>query len=238
MGTTVSFDLRGAADTREALIAACRWLHAVDATFSPYRPASEIARMARGDLRVDQASAEVRTVLTDCARLTHETRGAFDINAQGGLDPSGYVKGWAVERAARILTAHGLENFQINAGGDIVVRGNALPVTGWRIGIRHPEQVDRLATVAHLRDRAIATSGAYERGSHVRDPRTDAPAGGLRSVTVVADDLGTADAWATAIFAWGADGLDLLAAAPPGLEAFVIADDATTARTADFPSLS
>lgn len=234
MGTVVSFDVRGHPDPGEALMAASSWLHGVDATFSNYRCASEISRIGRGELRAEHSSVAVQAVLARCEQLRRMTRGAFDVHVSGTLDPSGYVKGWAAEGAARILEGLGLEHFQINAGGDIVVRGDALPDRGWRIGIRHPDRVDAFAGVAHLHGGAIATSGAYERGGHVRDPRTGAPARGLRSVTVAAADLATADAWATAVFALGGDGPDLLAAAPAGLEAFVIRAG-TTLQTAGFP---
>lgn len=238
MGTTVSFDVRCPDDPREAIDDACAWLHAVDARFSTYRPASEISRIARGELGVGDASADVRSVLRRCEELRRETRGAFDADVSGSLDPSGYVKGWAAERAGRILERRGLTDFQINAGGDIVVRGGAQPGEGWRIGLRHPDRGDAFAGVALLRGGAIATSGDYERGGHVRAPRTGAPASGLRSVTVTASDLGTADAWATAILAHGEHGLDLLADAPDGLEAFVVRDAASVVQTGGFPSIA
>ena len=57
-----------------------------------------------------------------------------------------------------------------------------------------------------VRDAAVATSGAYERGEHIRDPRTGRAPAGVESVTVVGPDLGTADAYATAAFALGAEG--------------------------------
>ena len=122
-----------------------------------------------------------------------ETDGWFDARAGGRLDPSGYVKGWAVERAA----GYGRGRCLIDAGGDVVLRGE------WRVGIRHPYERDRLAAAITLSDCAVATSGAYERGPHVLDPRTGRPASGLASVTVIDRDLGTADAYATAAFAAG-----------------------------------
>ena len=88
----------------------------------------------------------------------------------------------------------------INAGGDIVTRGQ------WRIGIRHPEELEQLAAVLEVEDLAVATSGEYEQGAHIIDPRTGHPPTGLLSVTVVGPDLALADAYATAAFAMGADG--------------------------------
>jgi FAD:protein FMN transferase len=167
------------------------WLRWVDATFSPYRADSEISRLDRGELA--DPHPLVREVLARCETLRHETGGYFDARAGGRLDPSGYVKGWAVERAA----AFGRGRFLIDAGGDVVLRGR------WRVGIRHPYERDKLAAAITVADCAVATSGAYERGPHVLDPCTGRPASGLSSVTVVGRDLGTADAYATAAFAAG-----------------------------------
>ena len=167
------------------------WLRWVDATFSTYRADSEISRLGRGEL--DDPHPLVREVLARCEALRRETDGYFDVRAAGRLDPSGYVKGWAVERAA----ASGRGRFLIDAGGDVVLRG------AWRVGIRHPYERDRLAAAITVCDCAVATSGAYERGPHVVDPHTGRPASGLASVTVVGRDLGTADAYATAAFAAG-----------------------------------
>jgi FAD:protein FMN transferase len=167
------------------------WLRWVDATFSTYRADSEISRLDRGEL--DDPHPLVGEVLSRCEALRRETGGYFDARAGGRLDPSGYVKGWAVERAA----AFGRGRFMIEAGGDVVVRGS------WRVGVRHPHERDSLAAAITVADCAVATSGAYERGAHVIDPHTGRPATGLSSVTVVARDLGTADAYATAAFAAG-----------------------------------
>lgn len=203
MGMPVRAIVRDAAAPGEALDACFAWLRWVDATFSPYRRDSEISRWGRGALALRDAHPEVRAVLARCDALRRATGGAFDIRFRPGAppDPSGLVKGWAVERAAALLTRAGVRDFCLDAGGDVAVRGGP-----WRVGIRHPRERGRLATVLALRDGAVATSGAYERGPHIVDPRTGRPASGALSVTVAGPDLGTADAYATAAFALGADG--------------------------------
>lgn len=234
MGTIVSFDVRDPVPATEAVGVACEWLHEVDRTFSTYRPESTIRRIDRGELLPMDASVDVNDVLTACADLRRQTGGAFDVRATGRLEPAAYVKGWAAQRAATILERHGLAHFQINAGGDVVVRGDAGdPGSGWRIGIRHPTSPERLAGVACLHDTAIATTARYERGDHVTDPHTGRPADDVSSVTVVADDLGQADAWATALFAAGADRLALLDTRRD-LEALIIAG-ANVISTPGFP---
>lgn len=199
MGIPVGIDVR---DPGVAVDRAFAWLRWVDATFSTYRADSEIARLEAGTLAPRNAAPAVRAVLARCERLRAHTRGCFDVRARGPLDPSGYVKGWAVERAAAILRAAGARNLCIHAGGDVRVCGDRL----WRIGVQHPLLRDRTAAVLAARDLAVATSGAYERGEHILDPRTGRPPAGVLSVTVLGPDLGIADAYATAAFAMGLDG--------------------------------
>jgi thiamine biosynthesis lipoprotein len=87
------------------------------------------------------------------------------------------------------------------------VCGERAPGRPWRIGVQHPHERARIAAVLAPRgDLAVATSGAYERGEHIVDPLTGRPPAGVLSVTVAGPDLGTADAYATAAFAMGADG--------------------------------
>ena len=203
MGMPVRVDVRDAGLGRGAVADVFAWLRFVDATFSTYRPQSEISRLGRGKLAREDAHPLVREVLDRCERLRVETDGAFDARAPlpGALDPSGYVKGWAIERAAALLEAAGARRFLVDAGGDLVLRGGP-----WRVGIRHPRRRDRLATVLTVSDCAVATSGTYERGPHITDPTSGRPARGTLSVTIVGPDLGTADAYATAAFAKGEDG--------------------------------
>src|SRR5690348_7497238 len=140
MGTPVIVDVRDDEAPAGALDEVFAWLHHVDATFSTYRPDSEISRLNRGEIAEADATEEVRTALARCEELRIETGGYFDARAasQRSLDPSGLVKGWAVDRAAEILERAGLRNFAINAGGDIRLRGRAVPAWSWRVGIRHP----------------------------------------------------------------------------------------------------
>lgn len=208
MGTVVSLDVRGVPGpaVEAAFDRMMAWLHAVDRRFSTYRHDSEISRIDRGELPVTAASRDVRWVLERCAALRGETAGAFDERAGGRLDPSALAKGWAVQRGAEILLVQGVTDFSLNAGGDAVVRGGALPERVWRVGIQHPHDRSATAAAIGLTDMAVATSGAYGRGGHLLDPRTGAPPSDVTSVTVVGPDLGMADAYSAAAFALGADG--------------------------------
>jgi len=224
MGTTVSIDVRDEAVSGAALETAVQILRDLDARFSTYREDSEIRRIERGELAITHAHPDVREVLGACAVLRAETGGAFDAWRGGGLDPSGYVKGWAAERAADVLRAAGARSFALNLGGDVVCAVEGFPGAPWRIGVRHPDDPQQMALVLGIRRGAVATSGSYERGDHVVDARTGAPATAWASITVVAPDLATADAVATAALAMGEAG-PAWAAGRPGCEVAAIGHD-------------
>jgi len=239
MGMAVSIDIRDEVSDA-ALDEVLRWLHNVDNTFSTYKPESPISRFGTGEADLEEMSDEIIGVLALCEQLFEDTDGAFNafvVPAPNGsrFDPSGVVKGWSIERAAEILERHGAANFCINAGGDIAVRGHARPGEPWRIGIRHPDEPTKSAAVVAGADRlAIATSATYERGAHIIDPATGEPTADLASVTIVGPDLTYADAYATAVFVMGLDGLNWLAEHHPDYAAFVITRDDAALSTSNF----
>jgi thiamine biosynthesis lipoprotein len=206
MGTTVSIDVRDSWVGVDALERSLDVLHGIDARFSTYRKDSDISRLDRGELVPEQAHQDIRDVLASCARLRAESGGAFDAWRDGHLDPSGYVKGWAAERAADVLRTAGARNFALNLGGDVICSGERVPGQPWQVGIRHPDDAMSMLLVLAVRDRAVATSGLYERGDHITDARTGAVPDAWRSLTVIASDLTTADSIATAALARGEDG--------------------------------
>nr|WP_310715985.1 FAD:protein FMN transferase [Streptomyces lydicus] len=236
MGTVFSFDIRDArtAAVETALGEAVAWLHHVDAVFSTYRPDSAISRLGRGEIGLDDCPAEVREVLDRCERAERATGGWFSPTAGATLDPSGLVKGWAVERAWQLLRAAGARDTCVNGGGDLRFGGESAPGCPWRIGIAHPLRPGDLCTVVTGRDLAVATSGSAERGPHILDPHTGTPAAGPASVTVVGPDLSTTDAYATAAFAMGADARAWLAGLD-GYEGFAVLRDGSSWRTPGFP---
>ena len=240
MGMAISFDVREPLPSPEAIDDAMEWLHHVDRTFSPYREDSEVSQFGRGEIAASDLSGEVAEVLSRCIELATVTNGTFDAFATPSpngthLDPSGYVKGWSIDRAARILERDGAKNFCINAGGDLVVIGEASAGHDWRIGIRHPDESDKVALVVEAHGPlAVATSATYERGAHIIDPRTGAPTTELASVTVVGPELGVTDAYATAIFVMGAAGLEWVED-HPDFSAYIISRDGSTHWSSRFP---
>ncbi len=214
----------------ESADAVFAWLREVDERFSPFKADSEVCRLDRGELSAAAVSADLREVLDLCEEYRIATGGAFDVRLPGrGLDPCAVVKGWSVQRAAELLKAAGATRFVLNAGGDVVASGGP-----WRVGVRHPEQADKVCTVAEVTDGAVATSARYERGDHIIDGRTGRPATGLLSLTVVASSLTLADTVATAAFAMGAEGV-AWAAAREGCEVFAVDAERRVLRTEGFP---
>jgi thiamine biosynthesis lipoprotein len=235
MGLPIVVDVR-ADCTDDVLDELFDWLRWVDATFSTFKEDSEISCINRGELRREDAHHHVRQVLERCDRLRDETNGYFDMRTpDGSIDPSGLVKGWAVDRAATILDDAALCDYAVSAGGDMRVRGRAVPELTWCVGIQHPLERQQVAAVIESStDLAIATSGAYARGEHVWNPHSSRPPVGILSVTIVGAELATADAYATAAFAMGADLAPHWTARLHGYEAMTILADETVFKTGGF----
>ena len=130
MGTVVTIDVRPPLVERSALEPVVAWFHEVDERFSLFRPDSEASRVAAGELRLDDASPELRAIVTLADEVRDRTDGYFDARRHrpdGRLDPTGIVKGWSVDEAVLRLRLAGARNAQVNAGGDLVAAGEASP---------------------------------------------------------------------------------------------------------------
>lgn len=238
MGTVFSFDIRDRVTPAisAALTTATRELHSIDAVFSTYKSDSAISRLDRGEITLADCPPEVGEVLELCREVERASDGWFSHTAAGHLDPSGLVKGWAVARASQILHNAGARNTCVNGGGDIQLRGEAVPGIDWRVGISDPRSPDRLLTAVSGRDLAVATSGIAERGRHVLDPHTGNPAEGLAAVTVIGPHITEADSYATAACAMGLARARTWVARLPGYEALMVTERGTVWRSAGFPS--
>jgi thiamine biosynthesis lipoprotein len=240
MGMPISLALRGrhADDSagRAAWAVVIAELREVDAVFSTYRPDSHISRLGRGEIRIADCPAEVAEVIELGQEAERQSGGAFSLNLPGAdghrrLDPSGVVKGWAVERVARHLRELADTGFCLSAGGDIIcdtVTENGSP---WRIGIEDPRDISRLIAVLPIRGGAVATSGNAHRGAHLVDPHTGRPPTGIASVTVIETSLTWADIDATAAYVHGHDAARWLQSRPIH-SALVVWADGTTTRIA------
>ncbi len=244
MGTVVSFSVVPGAqtggDVSRAISSACAELHHADAIFSTWDPQSPVSRLRRGVLAIGEVPPEVAEVLDLCRVARAVSGGWFDPwAATGGVDPTGLVKGWAVERALAVLRDAGVTAAMVNGGGDIAVFGpppaddnhavTADGATGWRIGIRHPWRADALAAIITGVTAAIATSGRYERSHHLFSP-SDRPLAAVASATITGPSLAMADALATALAVGGDDVLGLVAELH-GYEGYLIRADGTEVDT-------
>ncbi len=206
----------------------------VDEKFSTYKDASEISRINRGDLKLDEASEDLQLIFQLAEQTRRESNGYFDIHHNGKFDPSGVVKGWAIYNAAEILRKKSFENYYVDAGGDVQVCGKNAQGGKWRIGIRNPFNMDEIVKVVAVSDCGVATSGTYVRGQHIYNPMnpgqeiTD-----VMSLTVIGPDVYEADRFATAAFAMGRSGIDFIESLP-GFEGYMIDKDKQATFTTDF----
>lgn len=216
MGMPVTIEFADNTTPEKAFIQAFDYFKWVDETFSTYKDTSEIMRINRGELSVEQASTEVQDVLKLCDETNKLTGGYFDIvRKDGTIDPSGLVKGWAIYNVAELLQKSGYNNFYVDAGGDIEARGNNTKGEPWSVGIRDPFSgidMSRIIKVVYIKDKkGIATSGTYIRGIHVYDPKDNHRAvDAIVSLTVIGPDIYEADRFATTAFAMGKNGISFI----------------------------
>lgn len=182
----------------------------VEARLSVFRPDSEISRWRDGLIADDELSASTREVLAACDHLAAATGGLFSAGRDEGYDPTGYVKGWALSRAAACLDRAGVSSYCVNGGGDIIARGVGPHGVPWRVGVVHPARPGEFATIitaipGDQRPLAVATSGTSERGRHIVNP-IDGWRPDRSTLTVVGHDIALVDALATAALASGRAG--------------------------------
>ena len=218
MGMPVSIHLRGAGvdgpAAASAVAAAFTVLRSLDRVFSTYRPDSDIMRLRRGEVSAEQCSPLVLEALRIGETASLQTAGAFTTllpTEEGDLafDPTGLVKGWAVDLASAELSGLPGVSYCVNAGGDLLIGAHRdVPLQGpdsiaWRVGIENPYDRSVVASTVTMTHGAVATSGTAARGAHLYDPATGETVGRPGSVTVIGPSLLWADIWATALFVGG-----------------------------------
>jgi len=227
MGTAWHLRWRSEAPERESLRSEVSGtLEKWEQVLSQWRDGSDLSRFNRGE----PATAELQRVIDLAQEIKSLTAGAFDpgllretgeagFGPEGnGIDLSGIGKGFAVDRVAEALEKAGLEDFVFELGGEIIAVGGE-----WEVGIETPDPAGRsIASKVKLKNQALATSGNYRQfkpvpsglSGHIIDPKTkESVVRPPSSVSVIAKDCATADAWATALFVLGKEN-----AIPPGLE--------------------
>lgn len=195
-------------------------LHEIDETFSTYKTNSEISRFQRGELDESALSEDVRTTKKAIETFGSITKGYFSAYFDGAYDPTGYIKGWAIAEAAKVLRTAGVRTYLINAAGDIAAASDGQKT--WSIALQDPFKRHSSLGIITLKNGAIATSGTYERGNHIINPLTGKPTQTLVSAAVYGPDIITSDVFATTCIAMGPKkALDFINT-QPGYEAFLI----------------
>ena len=213
MGTAVSVHIADVVPQETADVA---WesvgvfLRDIEDRFSTFLPTSEISRINAGELHMLDASPDVVEVLDACTWLEHLSDGVFNVRRpNGSIDPAGFVKGWAAERAASLLVEAGLQNFYLRIGGDIQTHGVQATGEKWRVGIVDPHNATRIRSYVDIPENwAVATSGTAERGQHIWGKDAQPASTQFSSMTVIGPHLMWADAFATIGFALGDAGIE------------------------------
>lgn len=221
--------------TQEAYDQIFEYLVGIDERFSTYKEESEISKINRQELFEDDYSEEMREVLALSEETREATNGYFDIaTPRGTLDPSGLVKGWAINNAANMLSKQGFKNFYLEIAGDIQTSGMNSDGNEWSIGIRNPFAREEVVKVIYPHGKGVATSGTYVRGDHLYNPHSSGESpDSFVSLTVIGPNVYEADRFATAAFVMGREGMNFLEALP-GFEAYSINADGKALMTNNF----
>jgi len=209
------------------------YFSSIDRRFSTFRDDSEITAINSGRLRPESASEDMKHILFLSQKTKEETSGYFDINRNGKMDPSGLVKGWAIWQAAHMLHDAGCNNFYIDAGGDIQVAVMSSSQKQWTVGIRNPFNTKQIVKRIKISEKGIATSGTYERGMHVYNPKSGSKVDDIVSLTVIGPNVYEADRFATAAFAMGKKGIEFIETLT-GFEGYMIGTDGIALYTSGF----
>jgi len=222
MGMPITVEIVDDSATTADLDRIYTYFAGIDDRFSTYKQCSEITQLNMGHIAIDQVSPLLHTVLTLSEQTKQATDGYFDVWRDGGCDPSGLVKGWAIHEAAQLLRTQGFRNFYIEAGGDIQTAGVNATHESWRVGIRNPFDITQIVKILYVGDCGVATSGNYIRGAHIYNPKSDLPLDPeIVSLTVIGPNVYEADRFATAAFAMGRRGIAFIANLP-GFEGYQI----------------
>lgn len=187
----------------------------IDHKFSPFKDDSEVSKINRGEIKPNEYSEDMKTVLELCQQTKEDTDGYFEIEHDGKINPSGLVKGWAIRNATIILKEKGFKNFYVDAGGDIEISGFNSKGNEWQVGIRNPFDRSQNIKILSLTDIGIATSGTVIRGQHIYDPYNNGQElSEIVSLTVIGPNVYEADRFATAAFAMQNKGIELIQRMP------------------------
>jgi thiamine biosynthesis lipoprotein len=190
-------------EIKEAIEKVFDFFKQIDKRFSTYKKNSEVCKFNRGEIEKKDLSQDLKKIIKLCDETKKETDGFFNpVNQEKQFDPSGVVKGWAINEAGEILRDKNIEQFYIEAGGDVQVHGKK-----WTVGIRNPFKNNEIVKVVEVTSEGVATSGSYERGKHIYNPKTGQAVEDIVSLTIIGPNIYEADRFATSAFAMGKQGI-------------------------------
>ncbi len=235
MGMPVQLEIVDAHATQADYDTIFAYFVSVDDRFSTYKEDSEISKINRQEIPEDEYSEEMQEVLALSKETSEMTNGFFDIvTPRGTLDPSGLVKGWAIQKAASMLWNKDFKNFYIEIAGDIQTYGKNAEGKEWSVGIRNPFAREEVVKVIYPHGNGVATSGTYVRGDHIYNPHdSGASPQDFVSLTVLGPNVYEADRLATAIFVMGLQGIYFLETLPD-FAAYAIDANGTAVMTSKF----
>jgi FAD:protein FMN transferase len=227
MGMPVTLVIEDAEASKSDFDSVYDYFQYVDNKYSPYKHDSEVSKINDG-LPQEKWSSEMKDIMKLCEQTKQQTEGYFDVFRDGKLDPSGLVKGWAINQVASLLRKRKCKQFYIDAGGDVQVSGR-----NWTVGIRNPFNRDEIVKVIEVSDHGVATSGTYIRGQHIYDPHNNRAIENIASLTVIGPNIYDADRFATAAFAMGETGINFIESLD-GFEAYMIDHNQKATMTSSF----
>jgi len=234
MGMPVILEVTDPGVTEKIFDSVFDYLGYVDRKFSTYKDDSEISRINKGELKLEESSEDMKAIFSLAEQTRQESDGYFEIECDGRYDPSGIVKGWAIYQAAELIRQAGFENYYVYAGGDIQVSGKTEQDQVWRVGIQNPFNPAEIVKVLCLQNCGVATSGTYVRGQHIYNPKAEGnPITEVVSLTVIGPNIYEADRFATAAFAMDSAGIQFIESLE-GFEGYMIDRNGMATYTSGF----
>lgn len=173
-------------------------LDRIEQAYSAFLPTSLVCRYQAGEKDV-LLNLEFQSIYATVVQAYDQTDHLFDPYYKGVFDPTGYVKGWAVEKIFRqymlpLFQKYTVEAICLNGGGDMQLATKDDSDFAWTIGIEDPDDLSQLCAQFELKTGAVATSGYSKRGNHISATKEST----IKQVTIIGKGLGLADIYATA----------------------------------------
>ena len=199
MGMPITIEVFGS--PKKTIEKSYKRLEQINQLYSPYISTSQLSKFWSQSQNLSDMSKEFRSIYDECIKYEKLTDGYFSAFFEKRYNPTGYVKGWAIEQVSKKIKKDGFDDYCINLSGDMKFSSSGEKI--WRVAIQNPFDKNKSIAVLALKNGAIATSGNYERGEHILNPKKPNVISDIAGVTIVGEDIIKADVLATAIYAMG-----------------------------------